>query len=105
MIVTIKHFFETSQNDSINYPIIWSENEYRMIYLPIHLNETQQARYVSRSLVSNPNKEILAIKMATFIERNSIFRQIKNGIGFDYSGGKKWYPHEIWIYENEYAYH
>ena len=101
MIVTIKHFYETTQEDSINFQILWSENENRMIYLPIHLNETQQSTYVSRSLITNPNKDILAVKMPSFIERNSIFRQIKNGIGFDYNNGESWYPSEIWIYENE----
>ena len=104
MIVTIKHFYETTQEDSINYETTWIENETRMIYLPIHLNETQQALYVSRSLLSNPTKDILAIKMPTFVERNSIFRQIRNGIGFDYNSGQKWYPSEIWIYENERTY-
>jgi hypothetical protein len=77
--------------------MLCSENEDRMIYLPIHLNETQQALYVSRTLVSNPNKDILAIKMPPFIERNSIFRQIQNGVGFSYNGGRKWYPAEVWV--------
>jgi hypothetical protein len=99
MLVTIKHFYETSQEDSVNYETTWIENENRMIYLPIHLNETQQTLYVSRNLLSNPNKDILAIKMPSFVERNSIFRQIRNGIGFEYNGDQKWYPSEIWIYE------
>lgn len=98
MLVTIKHFYETTHDDSINYQVLWSENEHRMIYLPIHLNETQQALYVSRTLISNPNKDILAVKMPTFIERNSIFRQIQNGIGFGYNNGETWYPSEVWIY-------
>lgn len=97
MLVTIKHFYETTQEDSINYETTWIENETRMIYLPIHLNETQQALYVSRSLLSNPTKDILAIKMPPFIERNGIFRQIKNGVGFSYNGDQKWYPNEVWI--------
>jgi len=97
MLVTIKHFYETTQEDTQNYQILCSENEARMIYLPIHLNETQQALYVSRTLVSNPNKDILAIKMPPFIERNSIFRQIQNGVGFTYNGGQKWYPAEVWV--------
>lgn len=98
MLVTIKYFYETTQDDSINYPVLWSENEHRMIYLPIHLNETQQALYVSRTLISNPSKDILAVKMPTFIERNSIFRQIQNGIGVGYNNGETWYPSEVWIY-------
>ena len=99
MIVTIKHFYETTQEETLNYQILCSENENRIIYLPIHLNETQQALFVSRSLLSNsnPNKEILAIKMPPFIERNGIFRQIQNGVGFSYSNGQKWYPKEVWI--------
>ena len=99
MLVTIKHFYETTQEDTLNYQMLWSENEPRMIYLPIHLNETQQALYVSRTLISNsnPKKDILAIKMPPFIERNSIFRQIQNGVGFSYSNGQKWYPKEVWI--------
>ena len=97
MLVTIKHFYETTQEDTLNYQILCSENEDRMIYLPIHLNETQQALYVSRTLISNPDKDILAIKMPPFIERNSIFRQIQNGVGFSYNGGKKWYPNEVWV--------
>ena len=97
MIVTIKHFYETTQEETINYQILCSENETRIIYLPIHLNETQQALYVSRTLISNPNKDILAIKMPPFIERNGIFRQIQNGVGFSYNGGQKWYPKEVWI--------
>ena len=100
MLVTIKHFYEITQDDSINYQVLWSENEHRMIYLPIHLNETQQSLYVSRTLISNSNskKDILAIKMPTFIERNSIFRQIQNGLGFSYNNGDTWYPSEVWIY-------
>ena len=98
MLVTIKHFYETTQDDSVNYQTLWRENEPRMIYLPIHLNETQQALYVSRTLISNPKKDILAIKMPSFIERNSIFRQIQNGLGFSYNNGVTWYPSEVWIY-------
>ena len=97
MIVTIKHFYETTQEETLNYQILCSENENRIIYLPTHLNETQQALFVSRSLLSTPNKEILAIKMPPFIERNGIFRQIQNGGGFSYDDGKKWYPNEVWI--------
>jgi len=104
MIVTIKHFYETTQNDSEMFQITWSENENRMIYLPMHLNETQQSLHVLRDINANPNKDILAIRFSTFVERNSIFRQIKNGIGFDYNSGQKWYPSEIWIYENERIY-
>jgi hypothetical protein len=98
MLVTIKHFYETTQHDSINFGNLWIENQHRMIYLPIHLNETQQSLYVSRTLISNPDKDILAIKMPTFIERNSIFRQIQNGLGFSYNNGDTWYPSEVWIY-------
>ena len=97
MLVTIKHFYEITQEDTLKYQILCSENEDRMIYLPIHLNETQQALHISRTLVSNPNKDILAIKMPPFIERNSIFRQIQNGVGFSYNGGRKWYPVEVWV--------
>ena len=68
-----------------------------MIFLPVNLNETQQAIYLSRAVISNPDKDILAIKTRTFIERNSIFRQIQNGVGFSYNGDKKWYPTEVWI--------
>ncbi len=102
MLVTIKHFYETTQEDTLNYQMLWNENDHRMIYLPIHLNESQQALHISLSLtlISNPNpkKDILAIKMPPFIERNSIFRQIQNGLGFSYNGDKKWYPSEVWIY-------
>ena len=99
MLVTIKHFYEDNHEDTLNYQNLWSENEDRMIHLPIHMNETQQALHISRTLISNPNpkKDILAIKMPPFIERNSIFRQIQNGVGFSYNGGKKWYPNEVWI--------
>ena len=99
MLVTIKHFYEDNHEDTLNYQNLWSENEDRMIHLPIHMNETQQALHISRTLISNPNpkKDILAIKMPPFIERNSIFRQIQNGVGFSYNGDKKWYPTEVWI--------
>ena len=98
MIVTIKYFYETDQDDHINYPILWNENESRMIFLPVNLNETQQAVYLSRAVISNPDKDILAIKTRTFIERNSIFRQITNGLGFSYNNGTPWCPSEVWIY-------
>ena len=99
MLVTIHHFYETTPEDSVNYKILWIENESRMVHLPIQLNESQQSLHISRDIVANPHKDILAIRSSsTFIDRNSIFRQIKNGLGFDFNGGKKWYPKEIWIY-------
>ena len=98
MLVTIKYFYETDLDDHENYQMMWNDNEYRMIFLPMHLNETQQAIYLSRTLQSDPDKDILAIKTQSFIERNSIFRQIKNGLGFGYNRGAPWCPSEVWIY-------
>jgi hypothetical protein len=100
MIVIIKHFYETNAEDFAYFDSLWKEQEHRMIFLQMQLNETRQAAQISREINADPSKDILAIRFSTFIERNSIFRQIKNGIGFSYAG-KTWYPTEVWVYENE----
>ena len=99
MIVIIKHFYETNTDDFAYFDALWKEQEYRMIFLPMQMNETRQASQISREITADPSKDILAIRFSSFIERNSIFRQIKNGIGFSYAG-KTWYPLEVWVYQN-----
>lgn len=102
MIVVIKHFYETNAEDFAYFESLWKKEENRMIFLPVHLNETRQALQLSRDIIADPSKDILAIRFSSFIERNSIFRQIKNGTGFLYnnSGGTFWYPSEVWVYES-----
>ena len=99
MIVIIKHFYDTNEDDFAYFDSIWREQEHRMIFLPMHQNESRQASYISKEINAYPSKDILAIRSSSFIERNSIFRQIKNGIGFT-SAGKTWYPLEVWVYQN-----
>ena len=102
MIVVIKHFYETNEQDFAYFESLWKEQEHRMIFLPMHLNETRQSLQISREILADPSKDILAIRFSSFIERNSIYRQIKNGIGFCYGNcGNVWFPSEVWVYENE----
>ena len=77
MLVIVKHFYETNENDFAYFDVLWKEQENRMIFLPMHLNETRQAIQISKQIIADPSKDILAIRFSSFIERNSIFRQIK----------------------------
>ena len=98
MIVNIKYFYEKSDNDYEKYNKLWSENEYRIIYLHTNLPLSKQISNIVNEL--NFHKDILAVRFPSdiFIRNNTIISNVILGKGFACENGTIWYPKEVWIY-------
>jgi hypothetical protein len=99
MILSVRYFFEKTDEDYEKYNIEWNENLERMIFLYTELNNIDQKKMLIEDIKNNKNKDILAIRFMDKHINNNILQQLLNGDGIKYNNDCIWRPNEIWIYK------
>lgn len=101
MFITVKYFYENTDDDYKIYDKLWDENRDRFVFLHKNVNKKYQLKYLIMDLNENINRDILAVRFpnkkdcqTNEIINNFLFKNI--GINVN---NVNWLPKEIWIYE------